>query len=342
MDIILSPIDEDAARVTLHYSGERLQLNGSRQRLGPARGRHTTPRRAALASHYGITTFKLPKLPTDTVAETRKQLEIDALEAALENIDWTIRQLRPQAGDRARHGHQPVVAREVLVKAPTKVSEVALTAEPFKQFVGPGAKFSARATLATLKLQGKDDPDSMPSEDVKRYPDLRKRKVKSKHRIVYSEDENNFFINGQKFDPRRLRRGDEALKEVNEWTINNDTTFWHTFHIHINDFQLIEVTASRCDGLRLRRQRLDPAGRQRDDALPADAVHRQVRLPLPRPRPRGQRDDGHRPRRRAVAPAASAHARMVDRVEDGRAFGPTTRLAASGIWCELLSRMCMR
>jgi hypothetical protein len=30
MDIILAPIDEDQARLTLHYSGDRLQLNGYR------------------------------------------------------------------------------------------------------------------------------------------------------------------------------------------------------------------------------------------------------------------------------------------------------------------------
>jgi suppressor of ftsI len=25
---------------------------------------------------------------------------------------------------------------------------------------------------------------------------------------------------------------------VSEWTIRNQTPFWHTFHIHINDFQV--------------------------------------------------------------------------------------------------------
>ncbi len=89
MDIILSPIDEDDARVVLHYEGDRLQLNGSGRDWDRARGAYDAAR-ATLASHYGVTTFKLPKLPTDTVAETRKQLEINALEAALENIDWTI------------------------------------------------------------------------------------------------------------------------------------------------------------------------------------------------------------------------------------------------------------
>jgi hypothetical protein len=89
MDIILSHIDEDEARLSLRYSGERLQLNGYGSDWTRARAAYGAAQ-AVLSSHYGITTFKLPKLPQDTVAETRKRLEIEALEAALENIDWDI------------------------------------------------------------------------------------------------------------------------------------------------------------------------------------------------------------------------------------------------------------
>ncbi|HUR85188.1 MAG TPA: hypothetical protein VMY78_07575 [Solirubrobacteraceae bacterium] len=86
MDIILSHIDEDDARLTLRYSGERLQLNGSGRDWTRARAAYNAAQ-ATLASHYGITTFKLPKPPRDTVGETRKRLVIEELEAALENVD---------------------------------------------------------------------------------------------------------------------------------------------------------------------------------------------------------------------------------------------------------------
>lgn len=89
MDIILSHIDEDEARLTLRYSGGRLQLNGYGSDWTRARAAYDAAQ-AELAGHYGITTFQLPKPPTDTVAETRKRIEIDALEAALENIAWDI------------------------------------------------------------------------------------------------------------------------------------------------------------------------------------------------------------------------------------------------------------
>jgi hypothetical protein len=89
MDIILSHIDEDQARLTLHYSGERLRLNGYGSDWTRARAAYEAAQ-AKLAGHFGITTFKLPKLPRDTVAETRKRLVIEELEAALENVDSSI------------------------------------------------------------------------------------------------------------------------------------------------------------------------------------------------------------------------------------------------------------
>jgi hypothetical protein len=89
MDIILSHIDEDEARLTLHYSGDRLQLNGYGSDWTRARAAYDAAQ-AELAGHFGITTFKLPKLPRDTVGETRKRLVIEELEAALENIDSSI------------------------------------------------------------------------------------------------------------------------------------------------------------------------------------------------------------------------------------------------------------
>ena len=86
MEIIVSHIDEDEARVTLLYSGDRLQLNGYGSDWTRARAAYDAAQ-AELAAHFGITTFKLPELPRDTVAETRKRLVIEELEAALENVD---------------------------------------------------------------------------------------------------------------------------------------------------------------------------------------------------------------------------------------------------------------
>jgi hypothetical protein len=86
MEIIITHIDEDEARLTLFYSGDRLQLNGYGSDWTRARAAYDAAH-AELAGHFGITTFKLPNLPRDTVAETRKRLVIEELEAALENVD---------------------------------------------------------------------------------------------------------------------------------------------------------------------------------------------------------------------------------------------------------------
>jgi hypothetical protein len=86
MEIRISHIDEDEARVTLHYSMDRLQLNGYGSDWARARAAYDAAQ-AELAGHFGITTFKLPQLPRDTVGETRKRLVIEELEAALEDVD---------------------------------------------------------------------------------------------------------------------------------------------------------------------------------------------------------------------------------------------------------------
>jgi hypothetical protein len=86
MDIFLSHIDEDDARLTLTFSGDRLQINGYGYDWPRAQAAYNAAQ-VMLSSHYGITTFKLPKPPRDTVGETRKRLVIEGLEAALENVD---------------------------------------------------------------------------------------------------------------------------------------------------------------------------------------------------------------------------------------------------------------
>jgi hypothetical protein len=86
MEIIITDLHEDEARITLHFSLDRLQLNGSGSDWERARAAYDAAQ-AELAGHFGITTFKLPTPPRDTVAETRKRLEIESLEAALDAVD---------------------------------------------------------------------------------------------------------------------------------------------------------------------------------------------------------------------------------------------------------------
>lgn len=86
MDITLSHIDEDAARVTLSYSGGRLQLSGRGTDWERAKAAYDAAQ-GVLCGRQGSTTQKLPTPPVDPVAETRKRLVIEGLEAALRDVD---------------------------------------------------------------------------------------------------------------------------------------------------------------------------------------------------------------------------------------------------------------
>lgn len=84
LEVLVALIDEKAASLTLVYNGRWLQLNGSGEDWERARGAYYAAQ-VELALVAGITTFKLPALPYDTVAETRRRLELAQLEAALED-----------------------------------------------------------------------------------------------------------------------------------------------------------------------------------------------------------------------------------------------------------------
>lgn len=83
MELWVAHADEAEAAVTIIYNGRWMQLNGSGSDWDRAQLAYYAAQ-AELAAVAGITTFKLPTLPKDTVAETRLRLELSELEAALE------------------------------------------------------------------------------------------------------------------------------------------------------------------------------------------------------------------------------------------------------------------
>lgn len=134
----------------------------------------------------------------------------------------------------------PGSRREVLVRGgPAGSTE--LIAVPFEQFPGD---VPVQETLATLVSAGAEARDSLPPSRIAKLHDLRDDPVDHRHRIVYTEDRTlqpvEFYVNGKMFDPNGV---DQVmhLGDVEEWTITNDTDEWHTFHIHINDFQVTKV-----------------------------------------------------------------------------------------------------
>ena len=141
----------------------------------------------------------------------------------------------------------PSSRREVLVVGPPAgtyaLNQLSLSATGC---AAPGAQ-----TLATLNSSG---PTVTPKQPPRRLPDqqrdLRNDQINSTHDIVYSQQPPNFFINGEQFTgPENVMERLE-LNKTSEWTIQNTTTDWHTFHIHINDFQITELNGQPVDQVR--------------------------------------------------------------------------------------------
>jgi hypothetical protein len=54
----------------------------------------------------------------------------------------------------------------------------------------------------------------------------------------------DFLLNGMTFDPAHVAVT-MKLGSVEQWTLVNANTEWHTFHIHVNPFQVISVNGRR-------------------------------------------------------------------------------------------------
>ncbi len=143
----------------------------------------------------------------------------------------------------------PGSRREVLVRG-GKPGSYRLRAIPFAQF--PGGEKAANGgpepneTLLTLRSAGKPKRTPLPKRlTLARPEDLRGRPIDRKRTIVFDEmaepsGATGFTLNAMKFDPNRV---DVTMKlgSIEQWTLANETSEWHTFHIHQNDFQVVSV-----------------------------------------------------------------------------------------------------
>lgn len=136
----------------------------------------------------------------------------------------------------------PSQRREILVQGGA-AGEYDFRTRAFSQFQGGGAPAERIASMVSAGEQADDEiPMGIQLSDPE---DLREEAVAERHDIVFSEAplphtegaETEFLVNGKLFDPERV---DQTMKidEVHEWSIENATTEWHTFHIHVNNFQV--------------------------------------------------------------------------------------------------------
>ena len=149
----------------------------------------------------------------------------------------------------------PGSRRDVLVRG-GRPGNYTLKALPFEQF--PGANsikqggWRPNQTVLTVRSTGLPEDDRFPTGALPHpgyYPDLRGRHIDRRRTIVFSEMQTsptstNYLLNGQMFDPNRIAVT-MKLGALEQWTLVNTNTEWHTFHIHINDFQVVSVAGKR-------------------------------------------------------------------------------------------------
>jgi FtsP/CotA-like multicopper oxidase with cupredoxin domain len=143
----------------------------------------------------------------------------------------------------------PGSRREVLVRG-GKPGAYTLKAIPFASFPGGNKAENGgptpNETLLTLRSAGKPKRTPFPAHATLSSPlDLRDKPIDRKRTVVFSEmtepsGATSFLLNGMKFDPNRI---DVTMKlgSIEQWTLVNTTSEWHTFHIHTNDFQVVSV-----------------------------------------------------------------------------------------------------
>jgi FtsP/CotA-like multicopper oxidase with cupredoxin domain len=146
----------------------------------------------------------------------------------------------------------PGSRREILVRGGPP-GRYEMTALPFAQFPGgdhpdltsKGGGPTPNQIVMTVVSSGPAAGDHFPHGPLNAPIDLRRHHV-DRHRVItFSEtpkpmNMTDFKINGRTFDPHHIAVT-MKLGSVEEWKLVNTNTEWHTFHIHVNPFQVVSV-----------------------------------------------------------------------------------------------------
>ena len=172
----------------------------------------------------------------------------------------------------------PGSRREILVRG-GRAGTYRMTALPFAQFPGgdrpdltsPNGGPTPNQTVLTVRSSGRVRRAKRIPRTLANPVDLRKQHVDRRREICFAESNparpdrvdtvepcaspveqppaafgltTDFKINGETFNEDdvkiSMRRG-----SVEQWTLVNSNTEWHTFHIHVNPFQVISIQTSR-------------------------------------------------------------------------------------------------
>ena len=137
-----------------------------------------------------------------------------------------------------------VVAEDSVVMAPANRIEALIEAGQPGTYSLRANSFggSASAVIATLVVEGDPVQAAPLPTTLLPFEDLRDETVDTTRSITFSNHNDTGWavIDGKAFDPNRVDQTIE-LGALEEWTLHNDSDFWHPFHIHINDFQVVAI-----------------------------------------------------------------------------------------------------
>jgi FtsP/CotA-like multicopper oxidase with cupredoxin domain len=107
---------------------------------------------------------------------------------------------------------------------------------------GPAGNQFPQTDLATVVSTGRPQPPTTLPTTFAPTEDLSSAHISGRRTIVFSENAAGtaFYINGKLFDPNRIDIR-SRVNTVEEWLIRNDSNEEHSFHVHVNDFQVMSV-----------------------------------------------------------------------------------------------------
>jgi FtsP/CotA-like multicopper oxidase with cupredoxin domain len=128
---------------------------------------------------------------------------------------------------------------DVIVRAPRDTGDYTLETVSYNQ----GGDHYPRSTLVRVDVRGTAMDELPPLTQGLVEPDnLLDAEIAEHREWTFTENDRNntFAINGKSFDPNRVDV-QPKLGTVEEWTIRNQTSEQHPFHIHVNDFKVLSV-----------------------------------------------------------------------------------------------------
>ncbi len=190
--------------------------------------------------------------------ETQRWRIINASSFTFLNLALDGHQLHQIASD--ANPLREVRSRDQILMAPGERIEVLIQGGPEGVYAlqslpwGADLEFQAQPAfpIASLISSGPvDRPEPLPTTLIQ-FEDLREATIDRRRELIFSEEMKPFevLIDGHTFDEDRIDQTVE-LGATEEWLLRNTSPDWHPFHIHVNDFQVIEINGEPVDAYSL-------------------------------------------------------------------------------------------